>query len=242
MSGIRIVVAGAAGRMGKAVIGAIEQAADCTLSAAIRRGEDPAPLLTGADVLIEFTEPRAAVALAQAAVRAQVPLVSGTTGLSPEEDAKIRATARSIPVLRSGNMSAGVALLASFARQAARALPGFDIEILDIHHRHKKDAPSGTALLLGKAAAEGRGLAPGEGRLRDAQSPARKDGEIGYVSLRGGSVVGEHEVIFAGPSERLVLRHIAEDRAIFANGALSAARWIVGKKPGLYAMTDVLGL
>jgi len=143
--------------------------------------------------------------------------------------------------VKSGNMSLGVTLLAALVKQAAKALPDFDVEILEMHHRHKIDAPSGTALLLGRAAAEGRGDSF-EAKRAHSRDGARGEGAIGFASLRGGSIVGEHEVILAGPGERIELGHIAEDRAIFARGAIAAARWGQGKKPGLYAMADVLGL
>src|SRR5581483_7765085 len=186
-------------------------------------------VLARTDVLIEFTAPGAVAELASAAARARVAFVSGTTGLSREEEAAIREAAKAVPVLRSENMSVGITLLARLAGQAARALPGFDIEIVEMHHRAKQDAPSGTALALGRAAAGGRGQTPGEPKMRGPGSGARKDGEIGFASLRGGTVAGEHEVIFAGAHERIVLKHIAEDRSIFAGGALAAARWIAGQ-------------
>jgi 4-hydroxy-tetrahydrodipicolinate reductase len=171
--------------------------------------------------------------------------VIGTTGLNAEDESRIAAAARHATIIKAGNMSLGVNLLASLVRQAARALdPSWDIEIVEMHHRHKVDAPSGTALLLGEAAAEGRGISLQDNaeRGRDGITGARKEGAIGFAALRGGSVIGDHEVIFAGPSERIVLSHIAEDRGIFARGALKAALWGQGRAPGLFSMADVLGL
>jgi 4-hydroxy-tetrahydrodipicolinate reductase len=206
--------------------------------------DDPLMALKDAQALVDFTTPQTSVALAALAAQARIVHVLGTTGLSASDDEKIHAAARHATIVKSGNMSLGVNLLAAFARQAAKALPGFDIEIVEMHHRKKVDAPSGTALLLGHAAAEGRNIAL-EGhavKSRDGHTGPRGETDIGFASLRGGTVVGEHDVIFAGDGERVVLRHIAEDRAVFANGALVAAKWGQGKKPGLYAMADVLGL
>ena len=172
--------------------------------------------------------------------------VIGTTGCSAEDDAKIAAAARHATIVKSGNMSLGVNLLAALVEQASKALgpEDFDIEILEMHHRHKVDAPSGTALLLGEAAARGRaiGLAENSVRVRDGHTGARQAGTVGFATLRGGSVVGDHSVILAGPGERITLSHHAEDRAIFARGAVKAALWARGKKAGLYSMRDVLGL
>ena len=193
---------------------------------------------------MDFTTPELSVELAALAAQARIVHVLGTTGLSARDDEKFRAAARHAVIVKSGNMSLGVNLLAAFARQAAKALPGFDIEIVEMHHRKKVDAPSGTALLLGRAAAEGRNvpLEDNAVKTRDGHVGPRDNEAIGFASLRGGTVVGEHDVIFAGDGERVVLRHVAEDRAIFATGALAAAKWGQGKKPGLYAMADVLGL
>jgi 4-hydroxy-tetrahydrodipicolinate reductase len=202
------------------------------------------PLLAHAQALIDFTTPELSVELAALSAQARIVHVLGTTGLSTNDDEKIRAAARHAVIVKSGNMSLGVNLLAAFAKQAAKALPGFDIEIVEMHHRKKVDAPSGTALLLGRAAAEGRNISLDANavKTRDGQVGPRGNEAIGFASLRGGTVVGEHDVIFAGDGERVVLRHVAEDRSIFANGALAAAKWGQGKKPGLYAMADVLGL
>jgi 4-hydroxy-tetrahydrodipicolinate reductase len=206
--------------------------------------DDPLMVLKDAQALVDFTTPQTSVALAALAAQARIVHVLGTTGLSASDDEKIRAAARHATIVKSGNMSLGVNLLAAFAKQAAKALPGFDIEIVEMHHRKKVDAPSGTALLLGHAAAEGRNIALEQHAVksRDGHTGPREETDIGFASLRGGTVVGEHDVIFAGDGERVVLHHIAEDRAIFANGALAAAKWGQGKKPGLYAMADVLGL
>ncbi len=268
MSGVRVVVAGAGGRMGRALIAAVHAAADMTVAAAIERpeaglaGRDAGELagvgamgvvVTGdaleavlhADAIVDFTAPANTVALAALAAQARIVHVVGTTGLAPADIAKIEAAARHAVVVRSGNMSVGVNLLAGLVRKVAATLDAtFDVEIVEMHHRMKVDAPSGTALMLGEAAAAGRGVDLPDHALRgrDGHTGPRPDGAIGFASLRGGSVVGEHAVIFAGPSERIELVHKAEDRAIFANGALRAARWGQGRKPGAYTMADVLGL
>ncbi len=204
--------------------------------------DDPLPLLAKAQALIDFTIPRVSVELAALSAQARIVHVIGTTGCSAQDDAKIRAASRHAVIVKSGNMSLGVNLLAKLVAEAARALPAYDIEIVEMHHRRKVDAPSGTALMLGEAAAQARGisLAENSDRGRDGQTGARKDDVIGFASLRGGTVIGEHQVILAGPNERIVLGHIAEDRAMFASGAVAAARWGQGRKPGLYAMADVL--
>jgi 4-hydroxy-tetrahydrodipicolinate reductase len=207
--------------------------------------EDPLPVFAKADGVLDFTAPPATVEFAELAAQARIVHVIGTTGLTAADEAKIKAAARHAVVVKSGNMSVGVNLLAGLVRQAAKALgTDFDIEVLEMHHRHKVDAPSGTALLLGRAAADGRGIDLGKHsvRSRDGHTGARKAGDIGFATLRGGSVVGEHSVIFAGEGERLDLNHIATDRALFARGAVRAALWGKGQKPGLYSMADVLGL
>lgn len=268
MSDMRLIVAGAGGRMGRTLVKAIAETKGLALAGAIEgagsaligkdAGElagigangikvtsDAAALLDKADGIVDFTIPAATVVLAALAAKANKVHVIGTTGCSAADDAKIAEAAKTATIVKSGNMSLGVNLLAALVRQAARALdPSWDIEIVEMHHRHKVDAPSGTALLLGKAAAEGRGIPLGENseRGRDGQTGARKEGAIGFASLRGGSVVGEHEVIFAGPSERIAFRHTAEDREIFARGAVKAALWGKGKGPGLFSMADVLGI
>jgi 4-hydroxy-tetrahydrodipicolinate reductase len=265
MSAIRVVVAGAGGRMGQQILHAVSEAGGMQVAGALEASghpdlgadagtlagmrplgvlltDDPLPLLAAAQVLIDFTVPRVSVELAALAAQARIVDVIGTTGCSADDDAKIRAAARHAVIVKSGNMSLGINLLAGLVKQAAAALPGYDVEIVEMHHRRKVDAPSGTALMLGEAAAAGRGISLSENsaRGRDGQTGPRPEGVIGFASLRGGTVIGEHQVILAGPSERIVLSHIAEDRAMFAAGAVAAAKWGVGKKPGLYAMADVL--
>ena len=268
MSEARLVVVGAAGRMGLALVRAIHAAEGVMLHAALERagsnqigqdagmlaglgpigvtiGEDPARALDGADAVIDFTAPAATVALAGLAAERGVAHIVGTTGLAEADFAVLRKAAESTVIVQSGNMSLGVNLLAAVAKRVAAALdPSFDIEVLEMHHRQKVDAPSGTALLLGEAAAAGRDIALKDHavRSRDGHTGARRTGDIGFATLRGGTVVGEHSVIFAGPSERIVLTHIAEDRALFANGAVRAAIWAKGRKPGFHSMADVLGL
>jgi 4-hydroxy-tetrahydrodipicolinate reductase len=255
MSGIKIVVAGAGGRMGQTLVRAIAESKDFQIAGALEHKghpdlgtevatgvmltDDPLPVIAQTQALVDFTTPSNSVELAALSAQARIVHVIGTTGFSAEDEKKIRAASRHAVIVKSGNMSLSVNLLAALVKQAAKALPGFDVEIVEMHHRMKVDAPSGTALLLGEAAASGRNVPLKAERDRNAR---REDGAIGFASLRGGTVVGEHEVVFAGPHERIALRHIAEDRTIFATGALAAARWGQGKKPGLYAMSDVLGL
>jgi 4-hydroxy-tetrahydrodipicolinate reductase len=205
---------------------------------------DPVAAFANADAVLDFTAPEATLAYADLAAQARVVHVIGTTGMQPEHDERLKAAARHCRIVKSGNMSLGVNVLASLVRRAAAALEGFDIEIVEMHHRHKVDAPSGTALLLGEAAAHGRNIALSEHsiRARDGHTGARPEGDIGFASLRGGSVVGDHTVIFAGDGERIELTHRAESRDNFAHGAVRAALWAHDKKPGLYSMTDVLGL
>jgi 4-hydroxy-tetrahydrodipicolinate reductase len=198
-----------------------------------------------ADGILDFSSPAATVEFAALAAQARIVHVIGTTGLSAEDLKRIAAAARHAPIVRSGNMSLGVNLLAGLARRAAKALGAdFDIEILEMHHRMKVDAPSGTALLLSEAVAEGRGidLATRMTPPRHGHTGARQAGDIGFASLRGGSVAGDHTVIFAGDGERIELTHRADDRAVFARGAVKAALWAHGRKAGLYSMADVLGL
>ncbi len=198
-----------------------------------------------ADGVIDFTAPDSTVELAGLAAQARIVHVIGTTGLGETHLAAIAAAARHAIVVRSGNMSLGVNLLAGLVRKTAATLGlDYDIEIVEMHHRMKVDAPSGTALMLGEAAAQGRGVKLSEKsvRSRDGHTGARRDGDIGFAALRGGTVVGDHDAIFAGPGERLVLSHRAEDRSIFAHGAVRAALWARGAKPGEYTMADVLGL
>ena len=206
---------------------------------------DPVAAFVNADAVLDFTTPEATLAYAELAAQARAVHVIGTTGFKPEHDERLQAAARHCRVVKSGNMSLGVNLLASLVRRAAAALgPGYDIEIVEMHHRQKVDAPSGTALLLGHAAAEGRAidLAESSIRARDGHTGPRPEGAIGFAALRGGSVVGDHTVVFAGDGERIELAHRAESRDNFARGAVRAALWAFDKKPGLYTMADVLGL
>jgi 4-hydroxy-tetrahydrodipicolinate reductase len=268
MNAMKLVVTGASGRMGRSVIRALSETDGLVLAGALEHegsphlgkdaGElagvgalgvaisaDPLPLIADADGIVDFSLPQATVAYAGYAAQARIAHVIGTTGCSSEDDAAIAAAARHATIVKSGNMSLGVNLLSVLVEQAAKSLPAeFDIEVLEMHHRHKVDAPSGTALLLGEAAAAGRDIALADNsvRSRDGHTGPRREGTIGFATLRGGSVVGEHSVYLSGPSETLILTHKAEDRAIFANGALKAALWARGRKPGLYSMRDVLGL
>lgn len=271
---VKIAVTGAGGRMGQtlirliagtdglAVAGGLEAAnsphlgkdlgllAGLASPLGIAATADALSVIKDADALIDFSVPAASVEFAALAAQARIVHVIGTTGFSEDEEARIEAAARHATIVKAGNMSLGVNLLAALVRQAAKALSDdWDIEIVEMHHRHKVDAPSGTALLLGEAAAAGRGISLKENaeRGRDGITGARKKGAIGFAALRGGSVVGEHDVIFAAENERIVLRHIAEDRGIFARGALKAAQWGQGangqkRGPGLFNMADVLGL
>ena len=210
--------------------------------AGIPVSDDPGAAIANADAVIDFTSPPVSVALARIASHAGVVHVIGTTGFSPQDENEIAEAARRTVIVKSGNMSLGVTLLAALVKRAAEALPDFDVEILEMHHRLKVDAPSGTALLLGRAAAEGRGVALEAEGARTGFTGPRRVGTVGFASLRGGTVVGEHQVILAGPHERIVLGHIAENRTIFARGAIAAAKWGRSRTPGLYGMTDVLGI
>ena len=266
---MKLVVVGAAGRMGQTLIRIVHEMDGVRLHAAIGRpgspviGRDageiaglgpigvpvtdkPLEAFLDAEGVLDFTSPATSVEFAALAAQARIVHVIGTTGCSADDDAKILAAARHARIIRSGNMSLGVNLLGVLTEKAARALPaaGWDIEILEMHHKHKVDAPSGTALLLGEAAAKGRGisLAQHSVRVRDGHTGARSRGTIGFATLRGGSVVGEHSVILAGEGEMVTLSHSATDRSIFARGAIAAALWGRGRKPGFYTMHDVLGL
>ncbi len=239
-----IGIFGSAGRMGQAIAAAIPDLG-ATLAGGIDAGGDPAALALTADVLVDFTTPSAVEANLAAARAAGTPIVIGTTGLHAHHHALIDAAAREIAVLQTGNTSLGVTLLAQLVREAAGKLgPDWDIEIVEMHHRHKVDAPSGTALLLGEAAAAGRNTTLPEVRVSDRAglTGARSEGTIGFASLRGGSVVGDHQVIFAGQGERIELGHRGDDRSIFARGAVTAALWLADKPAGRYAMSEVLGL
>ena len=240
----RIGIIGSAGRMGAALVEAIAAAGEVH-AGGIDKDGDLAALATFSDVLVDFSSPAALEANLDAAMAAGVPILVGTTGLEERQLWLCDAAAERVAVLQTGNTSLGVTLLAHLAREAAQRLgEDWDIEITETHHRMKVDAPSGTALLLGQAAAEGRGIAL-EGRSargRDGITGARKTGDIGFASLRGGSVAGDHAVMFLGESERLTLSHMAENRSIFAKGAVRAAQWLVGKAPGRYTMPQVLDL
>lgn len=268
MSDMRLVVVGAAGRMGRMLIKAITEAEGCTVSAAIERSgsaalgqdagilaglpalgvpvtDDALPAFVEAEGVLDFTAPEATVAFAALAAQARIVHVVGTTGMEPVHLAKLEAAARHAAIIRSGNMSLGVNLLAALVRKVSATLgTDWDIEIVEMHHRMKVDAPSGTAVLLGEAAAQGRDVSLAETRVasRDGHTGVRPPGAIGFAALRGGTVVGDHKIIFAGAGERLELAHVAEDRGLFAQGAVKAALWGRGRKPGLYSMADVLGL
>ncbi|NEJ22378.1 4-hydroxy-tetrahydrodipicolinate reductase [Rhizobium leguminosarum] len=266
---MKLVVVGAAGRMGQTLIRLIHSIEGVTLHAAVERagspfvgkdageiaglgptgvviGDDPLNAFLDAEGVLDFTSPAATVEFSGLAAQARIVHVIGTTGCLADDNAKIAAAARHARIVKSGNMSLGVNLLSVLAEQAARALDpaDWDIEILEMHHKHKVDAPSGTALLFGEAAAKGRGidLASKSVRVRDGHTGAREAGTIGFATLRGGSVIGEHSVLFAGEGEIVTLSHSAADRSIFARGAIKAALWARDKKPGLYSMLDVLGL
>lgn len=267
-SSMGLVVVGASGRMGRSLVRAIDEIEGVHLAAAIERtgsdaiGKDAGELaglpssgvlvtddalaaFANAEGVVDFTVPEASLEFADLAAQARIVHVLGTTGMSSECDARIQAAARHARIVKSGNMSLGVNLLSVLVRQAARALgTDWDIEVLEMHHKHKVDAPSGTALLLGQAAADGRevDLEGASVRVRDGITGAREKGSIGFATLRGGSVVGEHSVLFATEGEMVELRHEALDRSIFARGAVKAALWARDQKPGLYSMHDVLGL
>lgn len=265
---VAIAVTGCAGRMGQMLVKAVDEREDCVLiGATVETGhdwvdqdlgeamggtargiivtDDPLPVFARAHAVLDFTSPAASVEHADLAAQARLVHVIGTTGFAEEDCRRLSAASRHAVIVRAGNMSLGVNLLTGLTRQVARALgPDFDIEIVEMHHRMKVDAPSGTALMLGEAAAEGRAVSLEQmaDRGRDGMTGARAEGAIGFAALRGGDVVGEHQVIFAGAGERIVLGHIATDRMIFARGAVHAALWGQGQKPGEYSMTDVLGL
>ena len=268
MPDMRLIVAGAGGRMGRTLVRAIAETPGLVLAGATEGegspflGQDSGvlaglppnrvnvisevrPGTLAADGILDFTVPAATVQLAALAAETKLVHIIGTTGMSAADDAKIAEAAKKTAIMKSGNMSLGVNLLAVLTRQVAAALgEEFDIEIVEMHHNKKVDAPSGTALLFGEAAAAGRkiSLKDHSERGRDGHTGARRPGAIGFASLRGGNVAGEHSVIFAGSDERVELTHKATDRMIFARGALKAALWARGKPPGLYSMLDVLGL
>jgi 4-hydroxy-tetrahydrodipicolinate reductase len=264
---VRIAVFGAGGKMGKAIVRAVVEAKDATLVAAVERPDFPylaadAAQLAGlpaagvrfvaerpgpgkADVWIDFSLPAVTLANVEAARAAGAAMVIGTTGLSAADKETIAAAAKTIPVVQAPNMSVGVSVLLELVAEAARVLgPSYDIEIVETHHRAKRDAPSGTALRLGEAAAEGRGraFATAARFARHGDIGPRPDGEIGMQTLRGGDVVGDHTVFFLGQGDRIELTHRASSRDTFAQGAVRAALWLSGKGPGLFDMRDVLGL
>lgn len=242
--GARVGIIGSAGRMGQALADAIT-AAGHQVSGGIDQGGDPKALAGASDVLVDFSAPAALEFNLDAAIHAGVPIVVGTTGLAERHHWLVDAAAVSVPVLQTGNTSLGVTLLAHLVREAASRLgEDWDIEIVETHHRMKVDAPSGTALLLGEAAAAGRGVRLAEERVagRDGVTGARLAGTIGFAALRGGTVAGDHTVHFLADNERIALSHLAENRAIFARGAVRAAQWLIGKEPGRYSMPEVLGL
>jgi 4-hydroxy-tetrahydrodipicolinate reductase len=268
MADMRLVVLGAGGRMGRTLVKLIADTPGMTVAGAVEPAGSPLlgqdagvlagllangvklqpdlkPLLSAADGLLDFTVPGASVPAAALAAEAGIAHVIGTTGFSADDEGKIAAAAQRTAIMKCGNMSLGVNLLAAVVKRVAQALDeDYDIEIVEMHHNKKVDAPSGTALLLGQAAAAGRNidLKTRSERGRDGITGARKRGDIGFASLRGGTAAGDHSVIFAGPAERIELIHRAEDRVLFARGALKAAQWVRGKPPGLYSMADVLGL
>ncbi|MEJ6399208.1 4-hydroxy-tetrahydrodipicolinate reductase [Yoonia sp. 208BN28-4] len=263
-----IVITGASGRMGQMLINHVQASDACRLVGVLERPghdwigqdagvamggaaigvtvtDDPLEVFAKAQAVIDFTAPAATVGFAALAAQARAVHVIGTTGLSDDDLTKINAAARHAVIVRAGNMSLGVNLLVQLTKKVAAALDeDFDIEVIEAHHHHKVDAPSGTALMLGEAAAQGRGvdLKDVSDSGRDGITGARKRGDIGFSAIRGGDIVGEHDVMFAAPGERIVLRHMATDRSIFARGAVKAALWGQTQAPGEYDMMDVLGL
>jgi 4-hydroxy-tetrahydrodipicolinate reductase len=242
---VRIGIVGANGRMGLAIREVLGKCGEAQLAGGADHGDDVGALAAACEVLVDFSSPAALEANLAAAAQAGRAIVIGTTGLDMEHQALIDAASKRVAVLQAANMSLGVTLLTHLVREAAARLgDDWDIEIVEMHHRAKVDAPSGTALLLGRAAAEGRGvdLDAVSDRARDGITGARAPGDIGFASLRGGSVAGDHMVVMAAEGERIELGHRAESRAIFARGAVQAALWLAGKPAGRYGMTDVLGL
>jgi 4-hydroxy-tetrahydrodipicolinate reductase len=268
MAGTRIGVVGCGGRMGRMLLAEIATSEGCALAggcatpgsgyvnqdigelAGIGRlgisvGDDAEKLIRDSDVVIEFTTPAATATHAAQAAELAKPIVIGTTGLSAEEGAAVREAARKVPIVWAPNMSLGINLLLGVVEEVARRLrPNWDVEIMEMHHRGKVDAPSGTALALGRAVAAGRKVTFEEvqQRGRDGITGPRRTGDIGFVALRGGDAVGDHHVVFAGAGERLELTHRATSRSIYAKGAVEAARWVLGRPPGLYGLKEVLGL
>src|SRR5271165_3607371 len=268
MAGTKMGVVGCAGRMGRMLVAEIAATDGCSVAggseapgsghvnqdigelAGIGRigipiGETAEKVIRDSDVVLEFTSPEATAEHAELAAKLGKAMVIGTTGLSAEQGDRVRQAARSIPIVWAPNMSLGVNVLLSLVEEVARRLgPDWDVEIMEMHHRGKVDAPSGTALALGRAAAAGRGVEfeQVEQRARDGITGPRRAGDIGFAALRGGDAVGDHHVIFAGAGERLELIHRTTTRAVFAKGAVQAARWVVGRPPGVYGLDDVLGL
>jgi 4-hydroxy-tetrahydrodipicolinate reductase len=242
---LQLAIFGATGRMGRSVIAAVAESSGLAVKGTSASSGDPAAALRGADVAIEFALPQATAANLAACVAANCPLVIGTTGHDDAQRAQIAAAARQIAIVMAPNMSLGVNLLLKLVELTAGKLDAsYDIEVFEAHHRNKKDAPSGTALALGAAAAAGRGVPFAESAeyARHGAGEPRRRGAIGFSVFRGGDVVGDHTVTFAGAGERIELTHRASDRLAFARGAVQAARWVVGRPPGLYSMQDVLGL
>ncbi|WP_108483896.1 4-hydroxy-tetrahydrodipicolinate reductase [Oceaniglobus ichthyenteri] len=263
-----IVITGVSGRMGQMLARMVTDSDAMYLAGALERSghpwigqdlglamggvesgipveDDPTAAFARGDVVIDFTAPAATVAFARAAGESGIAHVIGTTGFSDEDIAAIDKASQNTVIVRAGNMSLGVNLLTQLVKQVAAALdPSYDIEVIEYHHRHKVDAPSGTALMLGEAAAEGRGVALPDvaDRGRDGITGARTPGDIGFSAIRGGDIIGEHDVMFAAEGEQIILSHKATDRSLFARGALKAALWTKGKNPGAYDMLDVLGL
>ena len=263
-----LVVTGASGRMGQMLIRMVSENDKVRLVGAVERkghpwvGQDVGTAMGGAALgvtvtdeavdafakaqgVLDFTAPEATLEFAALAAQARAVHVIGTTGMTDEQIAALEPAARHAVIVRAGNMSLGVNLLAQLTRKIAEALDeDYDVEIVEAHHHHKVDAPSGTALMFGEAAAAGRGVALKDvaDRGRDGITGARQKGHIGFSAIRGGDIVGEHDVMFLAPGERIILRHIATDRSVFARGALKAAIWGQGRAPGLYSMADVLGL
>ncbi|MEZ5817356.1 MAG: 4-hydroxy-tetrahydrodipicolinate reductase [Hyphomicrobiaceae bacterium] len=268
MSDMKLAVMGAAGAMGRELVRTVHAMPGCVVAGATEPagsnaigqdvgvlagiGELGVPVTADAleivakvDGILDFTTPKASVEFAGLAANARIVHVLGTTGCNEADEAAIKAAARHATIVKAGNMSLGVNLLVAVTRKVAQALDAdFDIEVLEMHHRRKVDAPSGTALMLGQAAADGRGIPLKDNSVmsREGHTGARKRGDIGFATLRGGNVVGEHSVVFAADGERVVLTHIATDRGIFARGAVKAALWGRGKGPGLFSMSDVLGI
>lgn len=269
ISTTKIAIVGASGRMGRALIAAVHENKEAELVGTLEResadtlGSDSGELAAigknniritadrdmafrQAEVIIDFTTPASTLEFAEYASDNAIAHVIGTTGMSADDEMRIRQLSHKVPIMKSGNMSMGVIMLSALVERAAKILPAadWDIEVLEMHHKHKVDAPSGTAFLLGQAAADGRDieLADKAIRVRDGHTGPREDGTIGFATMRGGSVIGDHSVMFAGNGESITLSHRAEDRSIFARGAIKAAIWTAKQEPGLYSMRDVLGV